>query len=308
MSQQRWRPILWFVIYILLLITAATPIGVITVNFLMVPVIVMYATIPKRSFFIGYAASLLVVALLLQLNGLRPIVYALYLLPPALVLGRWYTKKESSAVKAVFYASITLIAESLLFLLVFDLFGINIVSAMKGSIHTIFMNYYQNVPSDMQQLLNQNVMNQSISMIVHMIPLMLVSSSIWMVFVHHWIARAFLKKMNVPCPSLGHIREWRFPKSLLVYYVVALILDFFITESSDSYLSVLLMNLIPFLMAVFVIQALSFLFFISHRKKWKIWLPIVGIIVCLLPAGALIMSMVGVFDVAIPLRERFMEP
>jgi uncharacterized protein YybS (DUF2232 family) len=124
--------------------------------------------------------------------------------------------------------------------------------------------------------------------------------------VSHGISRWLLNKTGEGIPGLRPMREWMLQKSLVWIYLVVFVLDLFVNPASISLISTLLMNAMPLLMLAFAIQAICFLFFVAHTNKWKPILPIVAIIlVCFMPPLFIVYSLLGVFDVAFPIRERF---
>ena len=91
-----------------------------------------------------------------------------------------------------------------------------------------------------------------------MLPLLLLLFAAFYVFLTHAITRRLLKKSTSPLPGLPPIHEWRLPKSLVWYFLVVLAIGLFITDKSDFYFQMIVYNLLPLFMVLFVIQARQF--------------------------------------------------
>jgi uncharacterized protein YybS (DUF2232 family) len=94
------------------------------------------------------------------------------------------------------------------------------------------------------------------------------------------------------------------PKSFIWIYVIALVLEMFAKDTKSTVFT-LVLNLLPLLSTAFAIQAIAFLFFVAHAKGWNKVLPILGIVLLLVfPPAFFLLSLLGVFDVAFPVRDR----
>ncbi|TKI58135.1 DUF2232 domain-containing protein [Brevibacillus antibioticus] len=128
----------------------------------------------------------------------------------------------------------------------------------------------------------------------------------------HGLARWSGRRLRRPIPALKPIREWNFPRSLLYYYFIAMISLLLFAESMQgTFWEIALMNLKVMLDAVFTLQGLSFCLFAAYLYGWKGWA--IALVVCLfiflspstiITILGLVLSLVGIFDLGIRLREK----
>lgn len=132
----------------------------------------------------------------------------------------------------------------------------------------------------------------------------LVSSMIFSVVVH-WLSRHLLKLFKLYLPALLPVREWRFPRSLLVYYFISLVVMLLFDQSlQDSFWYSALLNVKVMLDILFLLQGISFCFFAFYLKKWKILAPVLIVSLFIFPFLTYILSLLGIFDLGINLRKR----
>ncbi|MFD2368916.1 DUF2232 domain-containing protein [Brevibacillus sp. GCM10020057] len=121
----------------------------------------------------------------------------------------------------------------------------------------------------------------------------------------HWLARLVGKRLRRPVPALKPIREWTFPRSLLYYYFIAMIVMLVFGASiQGTFWESAILNVKVMLDAIFALQGLSFCLFAANLYGWKrLTFPLV---VCLFifPFLTTILSLVGIFDLGIRLRKK----
>lgn len=123
--------------------------------------------------------------------------------------------------------------------------------------------------------------------------------------VNHWIARIIGKRLDRFIPALKPFHEWSFPRTLLLYYFVCLLLVLYGGSSLETTgwgKAVLNLNMI--LSWIFLIQGLSLsaLFFII--KGWKKFVPPLFIALFIFPLLTNILSLLGIIDLGMGLRQR----
>jgi uncharacterized protein YybS (DUF2232 family) len=121
--------------------------------------------------------------------------------------------------------------------------------------------------------------------------------------VGHWLSRQALRIFfNQEVPGMPRAKDWMMPKSLVFYYLAALILQLIFTGDHNSFMNVVLINMVPLLSLVFAIQAVGFFFFLADQKGWHKVVPLIlAVPVILFPP----LSLIGVLDVAFPIRKSF---
>lgn len=298
MFKARKEAWMWSGILVLLLLSLITPLSFITISCIMIPALILYIRLENKAFVMFYTISLLLVLLITGSFSVFIIPIALFFLLPVLVLGRFYRKKAPAGT-AITAGIVCLLAQLLFVLVVLALWGVDINTALSNFIR---QNMNQ-VPASLQLGLSDEIISESIRMMVKRIPVYLIFISFYYIVITHWLGRKILNRLGEGIPGLRPIREWMLPKSLVWYYLAALIISFFVSSESESIVNMILINLIPLLMFTFSVQAVSFLFFIAHHKKWNKTLPITGIVMLLFLPN--ILSLLGVFDVAFDLRTRF---
>ncbi|KRF10667.1 DUF2232 domain-containing protein [Paenibacillus sp. Soil787] len=300
MGKQGWQSIIWSAVTIVSLLSLMTPFIIFTFSFLMIPVLMLYVKSSTRRFVISYVLSLLVVYILTQWQGIFLMSVSLFFLPPVLVMGNLYKRK--AAARSVLTAGIiTILAESLVSLVIGYALGFDPIARFKQ----FMMESIASMPLGIRDILPKD-QDWYVNFIVQVIPLYLIFVALFYTFVSHGISRWLLNKTGEGIPGLRPMREWMLQKSLVWIYLIVFVLDLFVNPASISMISTLLMNAMPLLMLVFAIQAICFLFFVAHANKWKPILPIVAIVfVCFMPPLFIVYSLLGVFDVAFPIRERF---
>jgi uncharacterized protein YybS (DUF2232 family) len=226
------------------------------------------------------------------------IAVSLFFLPPVIQMGNLY-KKRAPARNVLAAGTITLLIELLLSLVISYAFGVNLIEKMKQ----FLLEFIQALPAQLQNTLA--VDQQLIVQIAgQMVPLCMIGFSFFAVLVTHWLSRKLLNRSGEKIPGLKPIRDWMLHRSFVWYYVIALFMEIFVKDMSSIFFTILL-NLLPILTFLFAMQAISFLFFVAHKKGWNRTLPICAIVISLIFAPAyFILSLLGVFDVAFPLRER----
>jgi uncharacterized protein YybS (DUF2232 family) len=295
-----WHQVLWSLLAAVILLSFLTPFIIFTFSFLMIPVIILYVKSSTKQFVLYYAASLLVVYVLSAWQGAFLLSVALFFLPPVLVLGNLYKRK--AAARAVVTAGvITLLAEALLSLLIGFIFGFNPIAKFKQ-----FMNDNLNGMSPAVRELLPKDQDVYINLMVQIIPLYLIAFAFVYILITHGISRWLLNKSGENVPALRPLRDMKLPKSFVWLYLLAFAADLFINAESTSFVTALLLNLLLLLVPIFAVQALSFLFYVAHVNKWNRALPIIALIVLIfVPPFFFVYSLLGVFDVAFPIRERF---
>ena len=296
MTHWKWQPLIWIGAYILLLLSLMTPFNAITVCFLMIPIVFLFVTLTVTQFVIGYLAAVAVLFLLAGTYAFPLALISVLFLGPAVVMGVMY-KRKMPALTVVVAGTGSLIAVMLAGLLVSYLGGINLIDFSAQYIRESFAT----LPENMRQGLPENFIENAIDMTSRMIPFYMITFSLVYSAVTHAVSRRVLKLAGIEVPAMKPIKEWMLPKSLVWYYLLALILELIVPPESDSVLVTFLWNLIPLLMLVFSLQAISFLSFIADAKKWNKTLPILGIVA--FPLVPSLVSLLGVFDVAFNIRK-----
>lgn len=297
---QQWarQPIFWSALMVLVGFSLLTPLQLITVHFIMVPIVMMMAlshTVWQFALYFGIPALLLLVS-----SGLAwPItaaVLVLMLVPGALV--GYYYRKGSSAVTVMTAGITAMIGVLLLFLIAISMSGINIQMELKTAVQEQ-LEIFERITG--QAVMSEEVLNSLLDVTMRLLPLYIIVIAFYYTVITHVVSRRLLGKLGVPAKALPPVHEWRLPRSLIWYYLIVLVLDFFVQRESGFY--TLIMNVQTILLFTFAVQGIAFLFFWAHMKKRSRALPVTGAVLCLLfPPAMYLMSMVGLIDTAFPIR------
>jgi uncharacterized protein YybS (DUF2232 family) len=248
-----------------------------------------------------YIGSLLFVYLLSAWIGSVLLAVSFFFLPPVLVMGYLY-KRKVSARAVITTATLTLWGESLLSLVIGYMVGINPIAKFKQ----YMMNSLNASAPELRTFLLPKDQDLYINMMGQIIPVALIAFALFYVIVTHGISRWLLNKSGESIPGLRPMREWMLPKSFVWFYLIAFAADLFINPESTTLTAMLLLNLLSLLVPLFAIQAIGFLFYVSHTNQWNRAIPIIAIILLgILWPFLFVFSLLGVFDVAYPIRERF---
>jgi uncharacterized protein YybS (DUF2232 family) len=306
LGAQKSRLIGWSIAYILILVSMffLPGINLLTSALIMVPLLVMYTKLTTKRFAIQYAITLAIVYLIGSLLtgagwvGVLLLSVSLFFLPPVIQMGNLY-KKRAAARAVITAGTVTLLCELLLSLVVSHLFGLNPVGTMKqymlGSLSSLPEQVQALVPGDKDVL---------VQLMVQMLPVYMIGFSIFYAVLSHWLARKALLRSGESILGFKPIREWMLPKTFVWFYLISLVMEMFVTDRHSVFFT-LLLNLMPLLSFAFAIQGIAFLFFIAYAKGWNRALPITGIVLFIIfPPMYLILSLLGVFDVAFQFRDR----
>ncbi len=292
------------IIYALLLVSLIVPLlGLASLFVLLVPVLLLYVRLGTKSFLIHYIGALALAYVLGSVLiggwlGALFVAISLFLLPPAIQMGNQYRKKASA--RAVMTAGVlTLLGELLISLLVADLLGLNPTGELKQLMRESFQLY----SPQMQELLQLDIETLA-SVTVQMLPLYMISISLLYIMVSHTVTRRLLVRYGEQAAAFRPVKDWMLPKSFVWIYVLALIAELFVQDSSSGMFTIVV-NLVPLLSTAFAFQGISFLFFTAYTKGWNKALPITGIVLLFVfPPVFFLLSLLGVFDVSFPIRDR----
>ncbi|WP_245237678.1 DUF2232 domain-containing protein [Paenibacillus ihuae] len=289
----------WSIAYLLLLLSLSTPLLIITTLFLTIPAVVLFTTLSTKQFIVHLLPILLIVGLITPVY----VLLALYFLIPALVMGRWY-KKRSSALSTIMAGTVTILGEFLLLLVIGTaLFNFDLSTYVNDMMQMV-MSPLSDLGTGNPMISEFNLTSEDVNTISHMtiqvIPMTLMLSSFMMAVITHSIVRPILNSMGYAVPKLKPAREWRLSRSFIWYYLLGVVISLFFGNSDSSFMLMISANLLPLLQIVFKIQTIGFVFFLVHERKWS---KIVAILLSLLVVWLPGLWIIGIIDIAFPLRE-----
>lgn len=301
------QALLWSLILAVLLLLMFTPLVMVAISLAMIPTVYLFVKLDTPRFIGHYGLALAVVYALTAafgagLLGTVAVAFSLFLLIPSVVMGMLYRRK-AAARSVITGGMVSFLAQMLLFLLLLTLFGVQVTDEMRtfvrGSLDTF--------PAEFQQMLPGNLIDQVIDMMIQLLPLYLIGISLYYSVLTHWLARKALVRSGEEIPGLRPAKERMLPKSFVWYYLIALVLSFIFTEANGSMIAMVLLNVIPLLMLAFVIQAFCFFFFVADARGWARMAPYAIVVLSVvllpfLPGFMQLLTLLGLFDVAFPIR------
>jgi uncharacterized protein YybS (DUF2232 family) len=151
--------------------------------------------------------------------------------------------------------------------------------------------------------------NTMVDMIEVLMPTMLVMASFTIVFILQLVSFPFLKRLGINVQTWRPFRELNLPKSILWYYLIAMIAALIIQPEKGTYWFWVLSNLTFILQMLMVLQGIAFVFYFTHFKGYSKAVPtIVIVLMFLLPTVVLyIVRILGIIDLGFDLRKRLGE-
>jgi uncharacterized protein YybS (DUF2232 family) len=296
-----YQSLMWSGAALLLLLSTTIPVlNILAIFLIMVPYVVLYTTLTIRSF----AAQILVVwiAAYLIIGPVGPII-GMFFIVPAIVMGILF-RKRAKARNVLAGVTITLLALFLLQLLVFTyVFDFSPIRVMGDTIRDSTEQLQLN--GMLPGYWTTELTDSFVQTLTQSIPVALITVSFVYTVIAQWLSRRALRLSGVAIPPFRRAKDWMLPKIIVIYYLIIMVIDMLISKNDGSFMAVALLNLLPLLRFVFTIQAIGFLFYLAEQKRWNRAIPILlAIPVLLFPP----LSLIGVLDVAFPIRKSFVKP
>lgn len=314
----------------MLLLTLATPLGFFTAFLIMTPFVVLYTMLDLKSFALHLIPVGIVVFLLSGALGPWLVTLALFFLVPAVAMGHLY-KRARSARAAVTVAFVIILAQVLLELALFSvMFDIDIKAQLASIITTYFQQFepaslieagwtagtateFSNMIRSMLTVnLGMSRLSEtgwaaeaaaaSSSLIMSGLPTLLLLVTFFLAVIAHALSRLALRSVPFDAPALPQAKTWKLPRSLVLYFAIAIIAVSAMSEESSGYWWIAAINLIPILEFAFKAQTIGFVFFLSDIKKWPRAISLLLCVPVLLIPHAFI---IGLLDTAFPIRKYF---
>jgi uncharacterized protein YybS (DUF2232 family) len=211
---------------------------------------------------------------------------------------RFKNKKPAHSVISV--GTITLILQSLMILLLFYTIGLDPINGLKQ----LFLDGMSSMPEELKSLVLVQQQEMIVDLIINSIPFYIILFSFIFVFISYVISHTILNKMGENLPKLPSYLNWKLPKFLVYVYVIALLIEMVVSLNQNSMLSMIVVNLLLLLTITFSLQAILFIFYLSHQKNWNRMIPIVLSCLIVIPFTSLIYILMGIIDTLYPLREK----
>lgn len=294
------KPVLWSFVALLLLMSIAVPLlNVLTVMFMMVPIVVLYAILPKTSFAIHLIIPF---ALATWVIGLPVLIVGLFFVLPSIAMGIMY-KMKSRASSVIRTVTLVVLAQMMLLLLISEtMLDTSIIGELSSMIRTTVTDLTAQglLPKEW----NSDTTEMMIRTIVNAIPLTFMMTSLLYAILTQYLARRIVNNSGLEVPAFTKAKDWRLPRLLVFLYLITYVMQMFTSSTSETYFAVALTNLVPLLGYVFSIQTIGFFFYLAYHRKWNGAVPIlIAIPVLLFPP----LCLIGLLDTAFPIRKSFVK-
>ncbi|KFN03061.1 DUF2232 domain-containing protein [Bacillus clarus] len=114
-----------------------------------------------------------------------------------------------------------------------------------------------------------------------------------------------LKRLKHNVTPFPQFRNMQFPKSIVWYYVIFILLSTFMEVESTSYLHMVFSNLYAAFSILLVFQGFSFIAFLAYEKGYTKAVLIITFIVCMfIPMLFPLVTILGIIDLGISLRSK----
>ena len=290
---------------ILLLLSHYTPLGTVTTLLLPVPFLV-YAARHRAGDLAAVAGVCTLLTLLL--TGVASLFLPIWSGLTGGVMGAIYRRRHEAYLAFSAGMIATLLSFLVLLALLNVLFSVNLLAEMRLLMEES-VRLSQSLLGSVGLGSPENpFLEQLPEMFVRMFPFLLFFSAAAISLLVHWIGGTILRRLGTPAPRLPAFHSWRFPRLLLFIYLPVLLYMMIPAESRWAPLEPVLFNLQPAFEVLFIIQGLSFVFFLTEGGKLHKSFRVIAVVGLLLPPFSLLfsfaLSILGIVDVGFPLRER----
>ena len=293
-----YKPLLWSGAAFLMLLLLAVPVlNFLALLFMIVPYVVLYTTLSRGAFLLHLLPVWILAGLI---AGPGVLIVGLFLLVPAISMGYLY-RKGAYAAKVIRTVTLILLAQLMLELLLFELIlDLSLLDEISRTIRSTFESLGTEYLTAAGW--SEEHTDLFIQAIIQIIPLTFIIMSFVYAVLSHYVARRAVLRSGIDVPAFPQAKDWRLPRVLVIYYLVAYVISLVLKAGDDSFLAVAVLNLVPLLTFVFAIQAIGFFFFIAHERGWNKAVPVLIAIPVLLIQP---LSLIGVLDTLFPIRKSF---
>lgn len=294
---------MYFILFFLSLFTFA---GILFVPLLALPFIIYAARYSWKS---AVLSGIIVLLFSYILTGVIGFYISFFYISIGIVMGLLYDQKKPAPIVVLSGMGMFILQTIIGLLISTYVFQVNIIDEFLQQLQMIEVGGGQ-MPqfAEVQDLIDEQIELFTYT-IQNMLVAMMIFSSAAVVFLNHWLARKILRRQGVEVPGFPPFQEWRWPKSILYYYMVTIILMWVVSWSPEpskpSFLMSVLTNLMPVLSMMLTIQGLSLVFWFSNRKKRNRLIPVLVVITMFIfwPITFLL-NVVGILDLGFDFRNR----
>lgn len=195
----------------------------------------------------------------------------------------------------------------LFYVIAAQLFGMNFLDELVR-IFSSSVDQYVNMMRTFGQTPDPNMVKQlqdMVGMMKTLAPSLLLGGAFLSVILFMVINFPIIKRFGVDVPKFPPFRMVNFPRSILWYYLITLIVSLFIKPEEGTFLHMAIINAAYILQVLLLIQGLAFIFYYSYAKNWPKAIPITAtVMTLLLPLFFSLVRLLGIIDLGFELRQR----
>ncbi|MEW9575323.1 YybS family protein [Bacillus toyonensis] len=290
---------------ILLLVSLYVPVlGTVVTFALPLPFILFTIKYRLSNAFIIFTAALFITVIVSQpLNLVKTIMFGLI----GIVLGSMY-KKRKKPIEILMAGTLAyLIGFVLIYVASIKFFNIDLMKQIQnmfneGMAQSEKMVSAAGMPISKEQ---KELFGRFNEILQTLFPSLLVMVSVCFSWITVLLSGSVLRKLKYDVISWPKFKDIQLPKSIVWYYVIFILLATFIKVEPASYLYMVFSNLYVIFALLLVLQGLTFITFLAHRKGFTKGVPIISFIVCMfIPMMFPLVTILGIIDLGISLRSK----
>ncbi|MEK5326066.1 YybS family protein [Aeribacillus sp. FSL M8-0254] len=182
-----------------------------------------------------------------------------------------------------------------------DLFS-DVIQQTKSSVRETLA-AFPSMDEEMKKTMMEQ-MNEQFDLLMNLLPSMFVIVSFMLAVIIHILNIGIIKRLKLNVGTITPFRDWKFPKSIIWYYLIAILL-MLINLPKESFLNIALYNIVFVLQTVLLIQGFSFILYFCHVKKLSKAVPVLIVIgTFILPILLYPVRILGIIDLGFNLREK----
>ncbi|PEN39863.1 hypothetical protein CN543_04575 [Bacillus toyonensis] len=290
---------------ILLLVSLYVPVlGTVVTFALPLPFILFTIKYRLSNAFIIFTAALFITVIVSQpLNLVKTIMFGLI----GIVLGSMY-KKRKKPIEILMAGTLAyLIGFVLIYVASIKFFNIDLMKQIQNMFNESMAQSEKMVSAAGMPISKEQkeLFGQFNEILQTLFPSSLVMVSVCFSWITVLLSGSVLRKLKYDVISWPKFKDIQLPKSIVWYYVIFILLATFIKVEPASYLYMVFSNLYVIFALLLVLQGLTFITFLAHRKGFTKGVPIISFIVCMfIPMMFPLVTILGIIDLGISLRSK----
>lgn len=292
----------------LLLISMYVPIlGTVVTFVLPLPFILLTIKYGVPNAFVIFTAAFFIAVIVGQPIGLvKTIMFGC----TGIVLGYMYKKQRKPLEILIAGTLAYLIGIMLIYVVSIKFFNIDLIQKMQNMFNesVVQSEKIANAAGMQVSKKQKDLFAQMNDILQTILPSILVMVSVCLSWITVMISGSVLKKLKHEVTLWPKFKDIQLPKSIIWYYVIFILLATFIKVEPTSYLHMVFSNLYVIFALLLVLQGLTFIAFLAHRKGFTKGVPIISFIVCMfIPMMFPLVTILGIIDLGISLRSKIGE-